>query len=170
MNDPRSHAIGRFPAAQRRKKSTDELRPLCVPLRPGEDPSEAYERLEEEEAIEGEVDVRALVEALLTAVPALTATGSAEVDEDVELTSPELDVLVSAGSVAISIPYWRSLDRDVLRRRLERVTDTIRSATGFVVYDGQLERLVESGADLDEAVAAVAAGAEALGELVDDGA
>jgi hypothetical protein len=141
----------------------------AFPLRPGEDPSEAYERLEEEDpSAHGQHDVRALVEALVTAVPALTVTGSA--DEDVELTSPELQLLVSAGSVGIGIPYWSSLDLDVLRRRLERLTDTIRSAAGFVVYDPQLESVIETGEDLDEVLAGVAAGGAATDELADDSA
>jgi hypothetical protein len=137
----------------------------AFPLRPGEDPSEAYERLEEEETGEGDVDVRALVEALVTAVPALTSTGSGEEDEEIELTSPELQLLVSTGSVAISVPYWDSLDRDVLRRRLERVVQTVRSRTGFVVYDPQLERLVERDEELDDVVAAVGAGRAAIDDL-----
>jgi len=140
---------------------------FAFPLRPGEDPSEAYEGLHEEETIESDADMRALVDALVTAVPALTRSGGE--DEEVELTSPELQLLVSAGSVAVSIPYWSSLDRDVLRRRLERVTDTIRSATGFVVYDPQLERLLESGDDLDEVIGAVGAGAAATSEFDDSG-
>ena len=138
-------------------------------LRPGEDPSEAYERLEEEETGEGDVDVRALVDALLTAVPALTTTGSGEGEDEVELTSPELQLLVSQESVAISVPYWGSLDRAVLRRRLARVVDTVQSVAGFAVYDPQLERVIAGDDDLDEVVATVAAGATATDEADDPG-
>jgi hypothetical protein len=138
----------------------------AFPLRPGEDPSDACERLEEEDpSAHGQHDVRALADALVTAVPALAITGSA--GEDVELTSPELQLLVSDGSVAISIPHWSSLDRDLLRRRLERLTETIRSATGFVVYDPQLESVIDTGEDLDEAIAAFDAGAAATSDLDD---
>ena len=124
----------------------------AFPLRPGEDPGEAYERLEQtDDSSVAALDTRAIAAALRTAVAELTSEGGNDVGA-IELNAADLQVLVTGGSVAIGIPYSDSVHTDEPKVRLGRIADTMRRVGGLVLYDPQLEMVIASDDDLDDVI------------------
>jgi hypothetical protein len=137
-----------------------------LPLAPGDDPSEALDRLEEPETRDPENDRRRheLANALQQVWPALEAH---EEDGYIDL-APALDELpielsVGGGSASVNIPYWDLREqRDPVTALLTKLVATIVDQTGWSVYDPQAGRVISVDElprlfpqELDEGVAQV---------------
>ncbi len=125
-----------------------------LPERPGEDPLDALERLEEDDSAptaEDAARAQRIAAALRAAIPALEDNaGEAAAPGEVHLLDPDgLDVSVYQHSAAVTIPYWDSLDTAALVRDLERVAAVVEDETGWRMYDPQQEAWMDPLRDVD---------------------
>lgn len=131
-------------------------------LPPGGDPEEALEALESDldRPPTGEERDRMtrLAKALQGAVASFEATYPGDA---IELSEDRFQVSVYANEAMIAIPYWfdGAEARQVLAVALE-CARAIRDTAGFVVWDPQLDRLLDERATVEELAEAYASGRE----------
>lgn len=144
----------------------------------GQDPAEALDRLESASIHElsaqpvGDRDRsdRRLVEAIRETDPSFELEPSEDAGSAaIVLTCPELEIGLRPTHASISIPYWDSIDRVSLARRLALVIDVLGRVAGYVTYDPQLEEIVEANRNLGDVLAAFEEGVRRLAELADPG-
>jgi hypothetical protein len=121
---------------------------------PGEDPMDVLERLEEDErppTPEEAARNERLGAALQAALPGLEDNaGDASVAGEVHLMDPDgLEVSVYVHSVAVTFPYWDSLEVPKLVADLEKVAAVVEEQHGWGMYDPQQERWIDPLRDAD---------------------
>ncbi len=131
-------------------------------LPPGGDPEEALEALETDLDRPPTGEERDRMTRLAKALQATVASLEAGYPEDaIELSEDRFQVSVYANEAMISIPYWfdGAEAREVLAVALE-CARAIRETAGFVVWDPQLDRLLDERATVDELAEAYRSGRE----------
>ena len=144
---------------------------------PGEDADALHERCEqldedEEQGIHDPAVAarnRRIADALLAANPALSEFSPAERDWELELTDPEgLQITLFSKQASITFPYWDSLDSGKLMEQIQDVARIINAETGWLLFDPQIEEVVDPAQGTPDITEAFDYGRDRLRKVVGD--
>lgn len=122
----------------------------------GEEPTETLERLEEREAGTSPGPAvaarnRRIADDLLAANSDYTEAPIAGAGDELELVDENgLQITLSDQQAWINFPYWESLDAERLAAEIATASRVIGEATGWRLYDPQLDRFRDPVADADD--------------------
>jgi hypothetical protein len=164
-------SVGRDRATLRSGVSYDLYLFDCAP---GDDPDELHERLEqltdedEQSGSDPDVDARnrRIAETLMSAHPQFSES---EIEEgrEFELSDPDgLQISLYGQQAAITFPYWDSLDARKLMAQVRDASRIINAATGWCLFDPQVERVVDPARESVDITAAFDHGREQLRRVV----
>lgn len=123
-----------------------------LPPRPGEDPGDAFERLECEDDL-GDPDPAA--EARNERLAAVLREAQPEMCEHQDKRSRSfvgdvLEIFLSAQYAELTVDYVRAEDRAALAAELHVAVRLITAETGWVVYDAQSQQVISPVADAED--------------------
>jgi hypothetical protein len=135
---------------------------------PGQDPMETLEaRAGDESPLTPAAAERnqRIADALTAANPAYHPMESTS-DQYIAVTDQAgIEVTLFEDEVAITFPYWDSLDTDYLLREIERAAALVTAETGWKLYDPQLETFFDPSRDAEAFQEAFGAGASAVNRI-----